>query len=457
MIWARRTFLRTLALLGGSAALGDGITRAAAQTPAPMPPMPGMNMGAGMPMGGEAPPPAKAPAVVTRPTPTARPPRPVPGAPGLDRRGVITLNGHSLEPVLKGGVKEFHLTAEAFDQEFAPGFTVRVWGYNGSSPGPTIEAVEGDRIRILVTNRLPEATSIHWHGMLLPSGMDGVAGLSAPAIPPGETWAYEFTLRQHGTVMYHPHADEMVQMAMGMMGMVIIHPREPEAEPVDRDYAMMLHAWAIRPGTYRPDPAVMLDQDIWTINGRVFPAVEQMVVKTGERVRLRLANLSMHEHPMHIHGHHVRLTGTDGGPIPPGAQVPMATVQVPVGSTRDVIFIADNPGDWAFHCHKTHHAMNAMSHDLPNRIGAAEDGRVAALVPGYMAMGGGGMGEMEGMAGMMPGPENTLPMMGGRGPYGPLGMGGMVTVLKVRDTLAPDYRDPGWYKAPPGTLAWKVE
>jgi FtsP/CotA-like multicopper oxidase with cupredoxin domain len=137
---------------------------------------------------------------------------------------VHTLNGWTLPHTLKNGVKEFHLVAEEVDHEFAPGCKARCWGYNGGTPGPTIEAVEGDRVRILVTNRLPEPTSIHWHGILLPSGMDGVSGLSQPAIGPGETFAYEFTLRQHGTHMYHPHADEMVQMAVGMMGLFVIHP-----------------------------------------------------------------------------------------------------------------------------------------------------------------------------------------------------------------------------------------
>lgn len=141
---------------------------------------------------------------------------------------VRTLNGWTLPYKMKGGVKEFHLVAEEVDHEFAPGSTAKCWGYNGSTPGPTIEAVEGDRVRFLVTNRLKEHTTIHWHGLLLPSGMDGVGGLNQPQIQPGETFAYEFTLQQHGTHMYHPHADEMTQMAVGMMGMFIIHPKTPK-------------------------------------------------------------------------------------------------------------------------------------------------------------------------------------------------------------------------------------
>jgi manganese oxidase len=376
---------------------------------------------------------------------------------GTDRPSVITLNGTSLPHVMKDGVKEFRLVCEEVTHEFAPGMKVKAWGYNGTAPGPTIEAVEGDRVRILVTNKLPERTSVHWHGILLPSGMDGVGGLSAPHIRPGETYAYEFTLRQHGTNMYHPHGDEMLQMAVGAMGLFIIHPKDPNVGNVDRDYAILLHAWAVHPGTYRPDPAVMLDHDIWTMNGKVFPAIEHMVVRTGERVRIRIGNLSMHEHPMHIHGHHMWVVGTDAGSIPEGARWPETSVQVPVGTTRTVEFVADNPGDWAFHCHKSHHTMNQMGHDLPNMLRVNQRGvagRIATVLPGYMPMGETGMSEMADM--QMPGPKNTLPMMMGTGPYGPLEMGGMFTVMKVRDQLASDYADPGWYQAPAGTVAWKI-
>ena len=115
---------------------------------------------------------------------------------------------------------------------------------------PTIEAVEGDRVRIYVTNRLPEHTTVHWHGLILPSGMDGVGGLSHPGIPPGKTFVYEFDLTKSGTFMYHPHGDEMVQMAMGMMGMFVVHPKDPDFMRVDRDFLIMLNAFDIDPGTY---------------------------------------------------------------------------------------------------------------------------------------------------------------------------------------------------------------
>jgi len=367
---------------------------------------------------------------------------------------VVPLNGTTLPYTLKNGVKEFHLVAEPVDWELAPGMKMTGWGYNGSSPGPMIEAVEGDRVRFLVTNNLPEHTTVHWHGLHLPNGMDGVGGLTQPHIMPGETFAYEFTLRQHGTFMYHPHADETLQLALGMMGMFVIHPKDRSGE-VDRDFALLLHEWAVHPGTYRPDPAVMVDFNIFTMSGKVFPAIEPLVVRTGQRVRIRLGNLSMNQHPIHLHGYSFKVTGTDGGPVPVTAQYPETTVAVPVGTTRDIEFTAEVPGDWAFHCHKSHHTMNPMGHTLPNLVGVDQKlvaRQIDALVPGYMAMGGTGMGRMQEMAAHLPGPENTLPMMMGAGPFGAVEMGGMFTVVKVRDELT-GYADPGWYAHPDGEVA----
>jgi FtsP/CotA-like multicopper oxidase with cupredoxin domain len=384
------------------------------------------------------------------PPPPAR--RPAGGAP----TPVVTPNGVTLPFVMKDGVKEFRLVAEPALREFADGMQVKCWGYNGVSPGPTIEAVEGDRVRILVTNRLPEHTTVHWHGLLLPNGMDGVGGLNQRHIRPGETYAYEFALRQHGTYMYHPHADEMVQIAAGMMGSFVIHPREPA--PVERDYTILLHAWAVHPGTYRPDPSVMLDFNLFTFNGRVFPGTAPLVARTGDRVRIRIGNLSMDEHPIHLHGYSFQIVGTDGGPIPESARWPASTVQVPVGATRTVEFVADAPGDWALHCHKSHHTMNAMGHGVPNPLGADLDEaheRIRELLPGAMPMGERGMAEHAEHAAHGKGPANTLPMMLGRGPFGNVEMGGMFTVLKVRDDLAGD-GDPGWYRQPEGTAAWRV-
>lgn len=372
-------------------------------------------------------------------------------------RPVITPNGRTLPYRMNDGVKEFHLIAEPVEHEFGPGNRIKAWGYNGSTPGPTIEAVEGDRVRIYVTNKLPEHTSVHWHGILLPCGMDGIGGLTQPAIQPGETFVYEFTLQQHGTHMYHPHADEMVQMAMGMMGMFIIHPKQPEEPAVDRDYAILLHNWAVHPGTYRPDPSVMTEFDLWTMNSKVFPFIDAMVAQTGERVRIRVGNLSMWNHPIHLHGVQFELTGSDGGRWPKNQWRKEVTEIVGVGQTRDLEFTAV-PGDWAFHCHMSHHTMNAMGHGIPNTLGANQkqaEEKIRALVPGYMAMGEHGMAEhqLHTDSGHMQGPDNTLAMMMGNGPFGELEMGGMFTLVKVRDQLD---GDPGWFKHPEGTLARRV-
>jgi manganese oxidase len=367
---------------------------------------------------------------------------------------VVTPNGSTLPWTMEKGVKVFRLVAEPVKREFATGMIAECWGYNGQTPGPTIEAIEGDRVRIFVTNNLPERTSVHWHGFLLPNGMDGVAGLNQPHIEVGETYVYEFTLRQSGTLMYHPHSDEMVQMALGMMGFFIVHPRGGEAPRVDRDFAIMLHEWFIAPGTSRPNPAVMTDFNLFSFNSRVWPGTAPLVAKRGDRVRVRLGNLSMDSHPIHLHGYRFETTGTESGRIPSSARHPEATVNVPVGSTRDIEWVADAPGDWAFHCHKSHHTMNAMNHELPNMIGVNQrdtEDKIRKLLPGYMAMGGAGMGGMMDMGQ----PKNTLPMMAGQGPFGPVEMGGMFTILKVREGIT-SYEDPGWYKHPEGTVARKV-
>lgn len=368
---------------------------------------------------------------------------------------VVTPNGSTLPWKMEDGVKVFHLTAEPVKRQFAPGLIVNCWGYNGQAPGPTIEAVEGDRIRILVTNHLPEPTTVHWHGILLPNGMDGVAGLNQPPIPPGETFLYEFTLRQSGTHMYHPHYDEMTQLALGMMGLFIIHPKDPSPdEKVDRDFAIMLSEWAIPPGASTPDPLVMLDFNYFTFNGTVWPETEPLVVKKGEKVRIRLANLSMDSHPIHLHGYTFTVVAQGAERMPESAQYKAVTINVPVGDTRDIEFLADAPGDWAFHCHKSHHTMNGMVHDIPNMIGVDQTalaGKIRSLLPGYMPMSSSGMGEMFNMHHPMQGPPNYLPM-GSPGQFGTIELSGMFTVLKVREGIT-SYVDPGWYQNPPGTVA----
>lgn len=372
---------------------------------------------------------------------------------------VVTLNGWTLPWRMNRGVKEFHLVAEPVVRELAPGMVAHLWGYNGQSPGPTIEVVEGDRVRIFVTNRLPEHTSIHWHGQRLPNGMDGVGGLTQPQIPSGKTFVYEFEARRPGTFMYHPHADEMTQMAMGMMGFWVTHPKNkhPLIDEVQRDFCFLLSAYDIDPGSYTPRVNTMLDFNLWTWNSRVFPGIDSLNVQLGDKVRIRVGNLTMTNHPIHLHGHEFYVSGTDGGPTPKSARWMEVTTDIAVGQMRDIEFLADEEGDWAFHCHKSHHTMNAMGHSVPTMIGVNHTDmvrRLNKLVPDYMVMGERGMADMAEME--MPLPDNTLPMMTGQGQYGSLEMGGMFTTVKVRRQQKPrDYSDPGWFKHPPGTVAYE--
>jgi manganese oxidase len=384
-------------------------------------------------------------------------------ATGRPYNPVVTLNGWTLPWRMNNGVKEFHLVAEPVVREMAPGFKAHLWGYNGQSPGPTIEVVEGDRVRIFVTNKLPEHTSVHWHGQRLPNGMDGVSGLTQPSIQPGKTFVYEFVARRPGTFMYHPHADEMTQMAMGMMGFWVTHPsvakgaRHPLIDEVQRDYCFLLNAYDIDPGSYTPKIMTMLDFNIWSWNSRVFPGIAPLVARQGDKVRLRIGNLTMTNHPIHLHGHEFTVTGTDGGPTPKGSRWPEVTADIAVGQMRQLDFIADEEGDWAFHCHKSHHTMNAMGHDVPTMIGVDHREvvkKITRLIPDYMVMGERGMADMAEM--QMPLPDNTIPMMTGEGPFGSVEMGGMFSMLKVRrDQPAGDYTDPGWFKHPAGTVAFE--
>lgn len=380
-----------------------------------------------------------------------------PGEPGKDYTPVVVPNGWTLPYKLVDGVKVFHMVVEEVEHEFAPGLKATCWGYNGGVHGPVIEAVEGDRVRIFVTNKLAAPTTVHWHGVLLPMGMDGVGGLTQKAIQPDETFMYEFTLVQHGTLMYHSHHDEMTQMGMGLTGMIIVHPRKPTGPRPDRDFALLLHEWKIEVGASRPDPNEMTDFGVLTINAKCFPGTQPLIVKKGDRVRIRIGNLgAMDHHPIHLHGYYFTVTETDGGVIPEAGRWPETTVLVPVGSTRTVEFTADNSGDWALHCHMTHHVMNQMGHHLPNMIGVDTRGldtQIRSLLPEYMSMGQTGMGGMTEMG--MAVPPNSIPMVGGIGPYDEITMGGMFTILKVRppEELSNYDEDPGWYQVPTGTLA----
>ncbi len=333
---------------------------------------------------------------------------------------------------LVDGVKVFHLVAQPVERLLldgppAPGSLwdrwhkakgamhgmdipkpARLWGFNGSMPGPTIEAVQGDRVRIVVRNELPEPTSVHWHGLEIPNGQDGVGGLTQPPIPPGGTYTYEFDLRQTGTFMYHSSFNEKKQVGMGLGGFFIIHPADGSRR-VDRDVAILLQEWHFLPGNPNPD-VTSTDPNWFTMNGKAAPSTEVLTATVGELVRLRFANLSnLHAHPIHLHGVTWKVTGTEGGPIPESAQWPGNTVNVAPGTARDVEFRFTHPGYWHMHCHKLHHVVNAHA---PVPMGVMPMGGMTMLfdvapAPGHGATPGDGHGAApgDGHGGHAPAPQ----------------------------------------------------
>jgi manganese oxidase len=398
-----------------------------------------------------------------QPAAPPNPPNPAPPAPAAplsvrppspSTGSVIVPNGSTLPYTVKRGVKIFHLVAEPIRHEITPGLQIETWGYNGGTPGPLIEVNQGDRCRFYVTNKLPEPTTVHWHGVIVPSGMDGVAGLSQPAIPVGKTFRYEFPFLKAGTFLYHPHFDEMTQIAFGMVGMIVVHPKGGPRSGGRRvrDYSLMSHEWKIPIGARRPDPMAMSDFNVLTFNSKAYPATAPLVAEKGDLIRIRLGNLGpMDHHSIHLHGAPFEVVETDGGVVPPSARFPETTVMLPVGSVRVLELVAEHAGDWAMHCHMTHHSMNQMGHETVNLTGANVDGldaKIGRAIPGYMTMGHTGMGEM--MA--MEQPHNSVSMRGGRGPHGAIDMGGMFTILKIRDRLQPG-DEHGYYAAPPETIA----
>ncbi len=289
---------------------------------------------------------------------------------------------------MDGGVKEFHLIAEPVKQELLPGKVIDLWGYNGSAPGPTIQVSQGDRVRIIVDNHLPEPTSMHWHGFEIPFAMDGAPGSSQDPIAPGGRFVYEFTLHQAGTFFYHSHM--AMQEMMGMIGAFIMHPKEGYEPAVDQDFALILQEYAVLPNN--PVPNSMNMEFNWlTLNGKSGPATTPLLVRLNDRVRLRFINLGMDHHPIHLHGHTFVITGSEAGRQPEAAWGPKNTALVGVAEACDVEFVANNPGDWMIHCHLPHHMMNQMS----SMVGPMTRGRGMAA----------GLGMEEGM-GMVRGGDN---------------------------------------------------
>lgn len=292
---------------------------------------------------------------------------------------VVTPNIPQAKFTEENGIKVFKLTAEEVNQEVSKGVFMKAWGYNGSTPGPTIVVHEGDTIRVDVTNNLKVPTSVHWHGLIVPNVMDGVPNVEpSPEIQPGKSFSYQFTVKQVGTFMYHSHVQPAQQEMMGLDGMFVSLAKNGQdqvnGKSVDRDYSILLQEWQLQkqgmtssmnsmgaysegqvpPGTYDVNPEAM-SWNVFTFNGKQFPSTAPMEVSKGQRVVVRLGNLSMQSHPIHLHGHNFKVVGKDGTPLPESAQYMANTINVGVGETYDVEFVADNPGTWVIHCHLPHH------------------------------------------------------------------------------------------------------
>ena len=274
---------------------------------------------------------------------------------------VVTPDIADLPFTIENGVKVFRLIAEPVKQVIIPGSmgrTFDLWGFNGTAPGPTIQANEGDRVRIIFENHLPEPTGIHWHGLELPIEMDGVPGVGQLPVMPGEKFVYEFPLHQNGTFFYHPHM--AMQEMVGMLGGFIIHPKTAWTPHVDRDFLIALQEYAVLPNSSIPNSMAM-EFNWLTFNGKAGPASTPLVVREGERVRVRLINMGMDHHPIHLHGFTFWETGREGARQPEAIWPRGNTVLVGVAQARDIEFVADRPGDWMLHCHLPHHMMNQMA------------------------------------------------------------------------------------------------
>ena len=272
------------------------------------------------------------------------------------------------EATMRDGVLTFHLTVERIRWETKEGKVVQAWTFNRQVPGPTLRVREGERVRIVVENRLPEGTTAHWHGLEVPNSMDGVPGISQEPIAPGDSFVYEFVAKPSGTHLYHSHFNSLHQEEHGLYGMFIVDPAtEPAALAYDREDIMIVGDGPLG----------------FVINGKEFPAITPIQVRKGERVRVRMANLGGLYHPMHLHGGHFTVVAKDGFPLP--APQDMNTLSLAPGETYDVILRAEEPGTWLWHCHVLSHVTGPKGPDgLPTvggMVGVVQvtDGRTAAV------------------------------------------------------------------------------
>ena len=360
--------------------------RPAETQPAMEPNMPGMDMSGGQALAATAVPnaPTMAPNMPgmdmsTQQSPTARPAEEGQGAsntamPGMDMGSGLmqdepvssagvppateTEGGQLLPFKLDGDVKVFELTARQVLWKINADTQVTAWTYNGTVPGPLFRVTEGDKVRVVFTNQLPKPTTVHWHGLPVPNKMDGVPPLTQEEIQPGASFTYEFEAKPAGTFMYHSHVDTDTQINIGLFGGFVIDPKNWEQIKPDVDVTMILNEWRVIDGVTYPAMPSMGEPNFFTINGKTFPDIPTVNVKKGQRVRVRFIGAGQFEHPMHLHGMPFKIVATDGYPVPEAAQLTKDVVPVHPGERFDVEFVADNPGQWAFHCHIVHHVTN---------------------------------------------------------------------------------------------------
>lgn len=247
--------------------------------------------------------------------------------------------GNKLEPVMDGDVKVFNLTCKEVEWETAPGMSYPAMTYNGTVPGPEIRVTEGDTVRFVVTNEMTQSTAIHFHGVRLPNNQDGVPFITQGVITPGSTFSYEFTTRNFGTHMYHSHHNAAEQTTGGLLGALIIEPKDKSREPVvDAEYTLVLNDSALG----------------FTLNGKSFPFTQPIVAKLGQKIRVRYMNEGLMIHPMHLHGIPQLVVAKDGhySPVP----YMVDTLNIAPGERYDVVIDCDEAGVWAYHCHILNHA-----------------------------------------------------------------------------------------------------
>jgi manganese oxidase len=277
------------------------------------------------------------------------------------RAPVEARGDQQLEARIEDGVKVYDLEASVIEWNILPYERVMAYGFNRQVPGPRIVLTEGDRVRFNVTNHLPEPTTIHWHGLVLPNAMDGPAEITQDPIAVGDTFTYEFDVRQAGTFFYHSHAHVDRQQSLGLYGALIIEPSDPtDAVQADHELVVQLQEWNEREGyTYPAMPMEGVMPNFFTINGKAYPSTETVPMRVGEDLLVRfIGSQSGFIHPMHIHGGPFTVMATDGVPIPEGARHEKDTVNVGPGERYDVLWTAREPGKWLLHCHINHHTTN---------------------------------------------------------------------------------------------------